>query len=356
MMLHFAIIFIPAIVITLLAKLIWHKDICGKEGLISLGINIAASAFLYGMLALYVSSKTSDQYVLTGQVSSKYSEKVSCEHSYECNCVKSCSGSGSSQTCTEVCQTCYDHPYDVNWVVKSTVGSVNIDRVNRQGTKEPPRFTQVKIGEPFSAEFSFRNYLLADPNSLFLYSKTVGENHPTPGYPRVYDYYRINRVQGNKELNEYLNDYLIGKRFNAIPVFTTKDESYFYSLMANWKGGKKNDILMVYGMDGDNIKWFQSVSYGKGLDNRLLHDTLRIETQGKQFSLELFKTQLDKINKEFRQVDTAQFEHLKYAIQIPLWLILILVAVNAATSIGIAFYMKNNTLGSRRNRFTSRRR
>lgn len=115
--------------------------------------------------------------------------------------------------------------------------------------------------------------------------------------------------------------------------------------MAAWKGGKHNDILLVYGLNDDGlIVWFQSASYGKGIDNRYLHDSLRAATQGEQLTQELIDTQLARIAREFRPVDPAQFAHLKDAVKIPWWLILVVMVVNICVSLGTALYMSSKTV------------
>lgn len=347
-MFSFVLIFVPAVLITLFAKFYWHKDICGKEGLISLGLNLLSSLVFCTVFVFYGMSQTSDYYLVTGNVQSKQQQRVSCSHSYQCNCRDVCSGSGDSRTCTRVCDTCYEHSHDYDWVVRTSVGNLTIDRVNRRGDRMPPRFREVKIGEPATLQRSFRNYLLADSDSLFVYN--VEHRHSVANYPRVYDYYRINRVIGTppntsrEKLNNHLNEYLVNKRYNVIVVFTREDENYFYSVAANWVGGKKNDIIMVYGIDGDEVKWFRSTSYGMGIDNRLLHDKLLIMSRGKTFDLSLVDEQLQLINGEFRQTSTEQFEHLKYAIEIPWFVYLIVLLLNVGTSVGIATFMRNNKL------------
>lgn len=346
-MIYFALLLIPAILVTLIAKFAFHKDICGKESLLSLGINMVASLFVCGIIYFYINSQFRDEYIVNGEVIAKQKVKVSGEHSYSCNCVTSCSGSGTNQTCTTTCQTCYDHPYDFDWLVKTSVGSLSIDRVDRQGKNTPPRWSQVKIGEPVALTRSFNNYLLAVKDSLF--NHYTNSHFPVPSYPMPYDYYRINRVFGNNPvgssvLNDYLSNFLINKRFNIVVLFTDKSQEYKDSLMNQWKGSKRNDVILVYGMSGSEVVWFFSDSYGKGIDNRLLHDKMLFSAINSEFTKELFVQHLGMIDKEFKQVDTEQFEHLKSNIKVPSGILLFVFLLNISISVGVAFFMKRNKL------------
>lgn len=127
-------------------------------------------------------SKGGDTMVLNGYVTKKYSERTSCSHTYSCNCRVVMNGKSTSTKC----DTCHEHAYDVDWIVKSNVGAVEIDRINRQGTKETPRFTKAYVGEPFSIEKSYYNYIKASPLSVFKDFGTY-KNIDIPTYPKVYD-------------------------------------------------------------------------------------------------------------------------------------------------------------------------
>lgn len=346
-MIYFAILFIPALIITIIAKLYYHKDICGKENLISVGLNILCAGVFVGIILMYTNSKIQDQYLVTGSVISKQQVKVSCEHSYECNCYNSCSGSGSSQTCTRICQTCYRHSHDYNWRVNTSVGSLNISRIDSQGKNIPPRFNSVVIGEPATFTKRFHNYLLADPNSLFNYNSNVNFNTPT--YPSVYDYYKVNRVFGvskdSEMYNSLINNHLINKTYNVILITTPEEQQYSYSLLEKWKGSKLNDVVLIFGVgQDDKVKWFYSDSYSKGLDNRYLHDKLRISNLGEQFNLDLVQSNLNLIDEQYKQVDNHQFEHLKHNIKVPFWVLFIVFGINIMVSVGVSYYMKENTL------------
>src|SRR6185369_625968 len=88
---------------------------------------IAAVALVVGLgFGASYWSGTSDTEVWNGQVTSKTQDRVSCSHDYKCRCRSetTCTGSGKNRSCTSstVCDTCYEHSYDVDWAVHASTG------------------------------------------------------------------------------------------------------------------------------------------------------------------------------------------------------------------------------------------
>jgi hypothetical protein len=245
------------------------KGITWEEFILHLGIQTivtVTSAFI-----LYYQN-TGDTEIWNGRVVSKAQVQVSCEHSYDCNCrtEETCSGSGTSRSCTSrrVCDTCYEHSYDYDWDVHtSNKETITIDRVDRQGVSTPPRWDSVIIGEPTAQSHSYTNYIKAAPSSLFrhqgLVQKYAGK---LPKYPiEVYDYYRLNRLvsQGisvqdyrawNNGLAQINADLGAKKQVNMIVVLTNQPQEWYYALEEAWVGGKKNDAILVIGLDPETNK------------------------------------------------------------------------------------------------------
>jgi len=229
------------------------------------GLIVLAQLVIAGSSAGIVScANKHDTEIWNGRVAKKYSHHVSCSHSYPCNCRQVCSGSGKNQSCSTVCDTCYEHFYDVDWTVDDTVGqSWDIDRVDRQGVHEPPRFRAVIVGEPTSGEHSYENYVKASPGSLFRHQGLVEKyKDQLPKNPQnVYDYYRLDRlvtvgmtVPDAKEWNRALSDLNADlgskKQANIIVVLTRdKPDDWYYALEEWWIGGKKNDVILVVSVD-----------------------------------------------------------------------------------------------------------
>jgi hypothetical protein len=226
---------------------------------------------------LFIVSPNYSTEILNGIVISKEKDKVGCRHSYQCMCQTI----GSGKNVTTVCQTCYEHSYDIDWVVNTTIDSIVINTIDSQGLKEPPRWTKVKIGEPVSRKHSYINYIKSS-NTLFKQSKTDGV---VLVYPKVYDYYRFNHVISTfpidtKNLNQQISEMLgrIGKakQVNVIVVFTDKDETFTDNLINYWKGGEKNDIIITIGTDKDlHFNWINVHSWSEqDIVNVRLRDVL----------------------------------------------------------------------------------
>ena len=239
-----------------------------------------SSLFLMGNTAF----KTGDTEIINGEVVRKEQEKVSCSHSYSCNCkqVTSCSGSGKNRSCSTstVCETCYEHSNDWDWNLITNIGTIEIDRIDRQGKHMPPRWGTAKPGDPVAMTHWYKNYVKAVPESLFnandnsLIAKFSSQ---IPVYPLgIYDYHHIDRVlsigvpvpdlkQYNMRLSNMLKELGPTKQANIVVVFVKNaDPNYTNALKASWLGGKKNDIVVVIGStEFPNIDWVGVIAWSK---------------------------------------------------------------------------------------------
>lgn len=244
------------------------------------GVQLAAAAIIAATgLGIAYWQGTTDTEIWNGQVTSKKRQEVSCRHSYQCNCRTETSGSGKNQTSYTVCDTCYEHSYDIDWDVFASTGeALNIDTVDRQGLVMPPRWGKVFVGEPFSSQHSFTNYIKANPKSVLLGQKGDMKKFGSliPGYPVVYDYYHVRHIFNEDvplppgELFQW--DWLLGeanktlgtqKQVNLLVILVhTDDPAYMYAFRDAWLGGKKNDAIVLIGSkDGHEINWADVVSW-----------------------------------------------------------------------------------------------
>lgn len=300
-MIFLTILLIPALVA--LGFLVWGK------GLVSLGeflIQLGAMC-LYSLLCMGIVywSNTSDTEYINGVVSAKRMERVSCRHPYCCRWCESCSsdGRGGTSCTTYCCSTCYDHPYDQDWNVYSNVQRAwSIDTLDRQGLREPPRWTSTRVGEPVSWLHSYENYVKAAPGTLFKRDTREDEKtFPIPKYePRVHDYWHANRLYAvnvevpeanrwNTDLEELNGRLGPAKQANAM-VVVVKDQprEYFEALRAAWIGGKKNDVILVIGVDADlTLKWADVMAWSY---NEMVRVSLRDEIMLTQVRLDREKT------------------------------------------------------------------
>lgn len=261
------LIFIPLLIAV--GTFIFLDTVSWKEFLVQVGAQVLVAGI--SVYAIY-SSNTSDVEVWSGVVTGKEQVRVSCGHSYQCNCrsVRSCSGSGKSRSCSynTVCDTCYEHSNDWDWDVHTSLGNtITIDRVDRRGSYEPPRWGSVRTGEPVAVRHHYTNYIKAAPGSLFRHQGQLKNfKKLIPTYPnKVYDYYRLNRlvlVNGakvddpedwNRRLSEINGRLGHAKQVNII-VMVTRDlpSEFFFAVEQAWIGGKKNDVVLMVNVDSES--------------------------------------------------------------------------------------------------------
>lgn len=315
------------IAIPLIAKLKYGRDLTIPEVFSIIAIN---STIVGVSLALGHYADSHDIEILNGEVVHKHRDKVPCSHSYDCNCRTVSCGKDCKTT---KCDTCYRHDHDWDYVVNTTVGNLKIDRIDSQGSKVPPRYDLVQIGEPVSIQKSFTNYIKAVPDSLFNTLEMKNSDIVVPNYPKVFDYYRISRVilDGNitrtpevEKLDSYLSQSLkkLGpeKKVNIIVVLTDKGDEFFRALQFSWLGGKQNDVVLVIGLENDEIKYANS--FGFSSDNliftRLSNDIKDLN----KFSADLISEALERnIRNFFNRKSMEEYAYLKDSIEPPVWVI-----------------------------------
>lgn len=350
---------IPAIVFFILTGLNWAKfndqDVEVYQACsIACGILFILIPIIY---YLSIFGKTHDVEIWNGQVESKSREVVPCRHSYQCNCYESCSGSGSHRSCTEICQTCYEHPYDVDWDVHTSIDDYSIDTLDSQGLDEPPRWDSVKRGDPVAERKSFTNYVAAAKFSLFHDNVVVPQEmlKSVPKYPDdVYDYYNLNRALSiGSKINTNVWSYGISlilrdlgptKQANIIIVFVDSSDVTWASAVRNkWNGSKKNDIVITLGLDNNKIIWNNVYSWS---DSELFKVVLRDDIN-KVGTIAVPEDILNIIHndtaKYFQRKHMKDFEYLKKEIDpnATVMLILWIFSCVGAGAILIGFFIVN---------------
>lgn len=338
-----------------LAKAVWPHTITIPELIMNILAGLLVAGGGWG-LSFY--GQMIDVQLINGQVISKKREEVPCEHSYTCNCRQECSGSGDTRSCTTVCDTCYEHNNDYSWYAYSDVGKATIARIDRQGVKEPPRFTQVKLGEPFTTTESYVNYIKGASESLFnkaQYTDLAELIAQVPAYPaEVYDYYRADRaisvgapVQNLKEWNTKIAEVLKKagpvKEVNLVVLFTKNaDSRYADAVNAKWLGGKKNDVIVVIGApEYPTMNWVRILSW---TDNEIFKVQLR-DALLDQHTLDASQT-VDLIAKHiyasFKRKPMEDFKYLKYEVSLSAANWVLLLAVTLAISFGLSYLFSRN--------------
>jgi hypothetical protein len=354
-----------------IAKAIWKHEITLGE--LGANIGIGVVVVLIGWFAGR-SLQTSDYEVLNGQVTSKSSRHVSCDHSYSCNCRQTCSGSGKNKSCSTTCDTCHEHSYDVDWNLFTSVGTLRIDRIDRRGIGEPPRYMRAQVGDPVAQSHSFTNYVKAAPDSLFntaIEQKALMQfDKLIPQYPgNIYDYHYINRVltQGvavpdvtewNRDLAMRLRNLGPTKQVNAVILFTNqKDPQYATALRAAWLGGKKNDVIVVMGTPSyPAIDWVRVISWTDEelFKVQLRDDLLDLKTVDRTAVLNQVEQH---IATQFKRKHMKDFEYLQSDIKPPTWALILLIMLSIGSSLGASLYFARNDVregGYRRGRVFGR--
>ena len=345
--------------LVLLLFWIFSEEVCTKEALLQL---TAQSVLIMLMCFLIKNAHLSDKEIINGKITSKDSAKVTCRHTYSCNCSTICTGSGNSRSCSRVCQTCREHFYDVDWFADdSTNNRTYISKVDRRGLKEPPRWSRIYIGEPVSHLSSYQNYIKADPDSLFKHESSNLDPNIFPAYPnKVYDYYVVDRLVsykeiGSKEWNKLLRELNadIGPtvKANFILVVTDKPSNWSKSLQRFWEGGKKNDIILVVGSVGESISWSDVI--GLSYPDFKVKLRNRVNEYGK-LDKNLLPVIRETILRDFKRRPMSEFEYLKESYKPTLgeWLLGAFISLILSIGLGIFFHMNEFFP---RNRFNTRR-
>lgn len=352
---YLPIVFIPALLVVVGAKWIWPHHITIREwGLQFLGLLIGTLVSV-GLIWSSTFALSGDFSIFNGYVTGKESVEVTCQHEHQCGetCrTETSTDSKGVKSSRQVCEPkyCKDHAYDVDWDVYTTLGTWTIDRVDRRGLDEPPRWEMIEKGEPVAESRYVNNYMLLD-SGRFLTDPKVMEQFKGNllEYPKPYDYYRYNRVvQDNGQdydgINIWLNNKLrqdgAEKELNIILVVTRNDAAYYYALMEHWKGTRKNDVILFYGVDDEEkIQWAKAISFADGQNNQVLLSSLVTMTYGKTFSDQLVQEQYAKIAQDFQRIPNGTFEYMREGYSPPTWWVLIVALINLLIAIGVTWFV-----------------
>ena len=343
----FLLLLIP-ILWPIATKFIWHNQITWIEML----TNMTATSIIV-IVVYYAGAYASliDTQVINGQVTSKTRDKVSCRHSYSCNCRTTSCGKNCSTT---TCDTCYEHSHDVDWNVHSNIGGLSINTIDRQGLREPPRWTQTIIGEPFSTIQCYTNYIKAAPDSLFNRLIATKYIDKVPEYPNsIYNYYRINRfvpvgiaVTDAKQWNDGISNILrtLGpqKQSNIVMVVTKEPKEFADAVAYKWLGGKKNDVVVVIGVSAyPEISWVRILTWAKFSIFEVKLRDLLIEHKTLD-SIQTIQDLNDTIAKYYVRKPMKEFEYLKDELDPPVWVIWLSIIVSILVTVGLTKYFHDN--------------
>jgi hypothetical protein len=322
-----------------IARQIWNTTITYKEmGLhIALVVVLVATVFWLGRL-----SSMTDTEILNGEILSKHREHGSYLREYDCFCDKN------------GCETCHEKRYTVIWYAKSSVGTIefaSLDRSTKRVYKEPDPeiYIRCQPGEPASVESSYTNYVLGVPESLF-HEALRKESYPVPEYPKVYDFYLVNRVLKagteidssvlNQKLNEALKTVGPEKQVNIVVILTEIDDpQYRHYVEQAWIGGKKNDVIIFVGLDGNKITWADVMTWARSSGNEffvvaLRDDLLKIEQYDEAM---LAETIISHIKESYVRPQMESYKYLEKEIDPPGWVMMLCGFLAVFGSLGLTY-------------------
>lgn len=338
-----------------LAKRIWNTTINWQEMVLQIFI---VTIITTGVWQAGKYGQTEDTEIWNGQITAKSRDHGQYTESYDCNCHTTCSGSGNNRSCSEECDTCYREHYTVTWAAKSTIGSITFEHLDRTSTSvyatpDPATYTNCKVGEPAAGERTYTNYVQAVPESLFHDNSNTAEQFKgqIPAYPRVYGFYKINRVLtvGTKipeslvtSLNDGIGNELktLGpaKQVNVIMILTEIDDpTYRYAIENAWLGGEKNDVVIFIGVDGTKITWADEMTWALNSGNELFHEVMvdGLKEIGSIDSPEVVPFIGKTIATKYDRPQMKDYAYLKDAIEPPTWVIVLAILLAIGGSIGL---------------------
>ena len=320
---------------------------------------------------------------LNGEVVSKQPEHVSCSHSYE----GPCNSWDDKGNCTGH-ETLYEHSYDQNWYVYTNYnfdgyGKIEIPRVDRQGLSEPPEFTAVNVGDPWSSLHPFPSWIKPSGDSdAFPYPadlKTAygiyvppmttelqmdrsrgmkvlalgfDQNHLPPGFGM----YTINgrivaaNVEWNEKLHSVYNKVLgpskqANVQFFEVNAQVIPDPNFGSLVEGVWRGSGKNDIDIFIGTDAArNIVWV-TVKLGATEQNnelfvvKLRDAILALKTVDEDQILETTKAVIES---DFNRKEMKTFLNRKQGVHPTTGQMITLYVLDFIISLGGALYLLVN--------------
>lgn len=362
--------FIPTAMWILFAKLYFKHEFTFKE----MAAQGAVSLFiLAGLFAMGSYSQTYDTMLVNGVVTELNPEQQSCPMGWndftDNFCTEyttrrvpngqTCTTTNGRRSCTTNYKTQYNYiyPWERRYFVETDLNQTyEISRVDRQGVNTPPRFSEIVLGDPVTASVSYTNYIRGASDSLF--NETLPDDELPPlAYPRVRDYYRVNRVifsgteassQFHSEWNEQIaviNSNIRETGANVILVITGNDQNFAQRLAQAWEAHNINDVIVTIGVSGEMVSWVDVRSWSS---NEMVNITIRDEI------LNLGTLDNERINAILETAiteyydgrDMSEFEYLADDIPPPTWAIVLAFILLFVASPVATWFLSNNQIKS----------
>jgi hypothetical protein len=334
--------------------LLFKSTITWKEFLLQFGVCLLICVAGW-FIAKYTAISDTEHW--HGVITGKPSGTQSC-----CHCHDVCVSRDKDGNCTSSVEVCA-HNHDYWWSLDTTIGRIDIDSC--RGSSTSPRiWDQARIGEPVARNASYKNYLLADPDSLIRHEEHGKFLDRIPDYPKVYNLYRLNSVisdgvpipAGWQEFFRETNSQLGARKQVDLTVLLTsaQDPTYAQAVEAKWLYGPKNSLTTVIGVKGGKASWARVVTISKVEELKIyLRDTLRDKPIAGTEIPSIIKSGIES---KFKRTPMAEFEYLAEASTPKGWVLVVLYIVAILASIGMGIWMhKVDVFGDERRARWSRR-
>lgn len=312
---------------------------------------MAASFAVVGILLVAgMMQQLSDTELISGQITNKERLHDHYQRSYDCMCTTDSKGN-------RTCSTCYEDRYTVKWKAYSTLETFTIQSLDRGSksvyqTPDPERYKSIKIGDPVAVENRYKNYMKGVPKE-YLYNDNLGAPPEMiasiPPYPRTYDFYNVNRVVNlgvlsyqeevkyNKSIAEALRSLGPSKEVNVILVAGKPDANLMYAVREAWQGGKKNDVIIVIGIEEGQVKTANVLTWAK-------NELFKIKLQDRILESGLVDSVLpityDEIAKSYVRPRMRDYEDLKIYIEPPAWCLYTIYGFLVVFTVGCFIYIR----------------
>ncbi len=332
------------------AFLLFKATISWKEFLLSMGV--AMATLLIGWQIAKWGALQSNEH-LNGRVTRKIEDTQSC-----CHCHDVCDARDKDGNCTRSHEEC-DHSRDYYWDLETSVGTIKVEDCS--GSDNPPDvWTRARVGEPASVGHSYSNYLLADPDSLFVRETMEKFASAIPEYPEIYNLYQTSPVIGQgtavpfgwqEAVREINADYGATNQVDVTVVLTNiSDPTYAQALEAKWLYGPKNSLNIVMGLHGDTIQWVRVVTFSRVEMLKVrLRDQLQTLKVNDPKVLQIIRNE---VRTGFKRTAMAEFEYLARTAKPKGWYLFFLYLFEVIVVGALIYVMhRNDVFGDERGGF-----
>lgn len=336
------------LLITLVIKFLKPHEITKQEFIATVSLCSLVGILVY-FLCLYIS--LTDTKYLNGSVLDKSRRNYTYVVTYPCNC----------RTVGKVtsCSVCTQTHYAVEWSIKTEYGPITLDTADgltplTWARPNPPIYTNCSIGDPATVDKTYNNYFQHSSNSLFSYSEAF--SGLSIKYPNIFNKYQYNRVVVTSEIrnqvdtlpiNSQLNKDLIrwGVQTGINPVLIISSNNIPKSAIE--KSVNINDVILIIKLNQqtESIDTVDTVLYANGSGNETFKanlDTALLQVKGLTLDNAKLPEVLQSVYPLFKAQDPEKWDYLWTDMELPTWVIVLLIIISAVGSLILGFIFANN--------------